>query len=118
SGGEQQRFGPRVPSVRLARQQEVPDRFGARAAARLTPLNHLVAARADLRGQSAQLGRLTDAFAALKGDEAAAHAQPNREVSPAQTRPKKPASPTSVSATSGMTCGVVSPVVTTRSATC
>jgi len=66
-----------------------------------------------------QLRRLADPLAAFEADEspAPAHAIPSSDFSPIHARVKKPASPTSSPATSGTTCGSVSPVVTTSCAT-
>ena len=92
------------------------------AAARLAGVDDVDAARPQRCGQRRQLGRFADPLPAFERDEAAGHgrhAAPNRLFRPVQMRPKKPASPTAVSATSGVTCGgMPSPVSTTRSAIC
>ena len=119
-GGEEQGFRFRAPAFVRAVEQEAADRLGAGAAARLARGHQINAACLKGRGQRLQLRRFANPLAPFEGDEAASrHAAPNRLFRPYQMRPKKPASPTSVSAASGITCGgEPSPVSTTRSAMC
>ena len=115
--GEEQCLGTRTPAIGLAFHQQRTDCFCAGAPARFTGCHDSVPARTECIGQRLKLGRFADALSAFKGDEFGAH-PPKNDIKPAQTRPKKPASETASSATSGMTCGAVSGVVTTRSAMC
>ena len=116
--GEQERLGFGRPAFDLSLQQERADRLGTGAAAGLAGLDDIEAARTQRRRQGLQLGGLADPFPAFEGDEAAGHAWPKRDFTPSQMRPKKPASPIAVSATSGVVCSGMSPAWTTRSAMC
>ena len=121
-GGEQQRLGRGAPALFVA----------GRAAARGSPRRPGCRPARGSRRQSMPAPRSASASAAtwvdlpapsppsrlMKRPRAVAHAIPNSCLKPIQMRPKKPASPTASPATSGITCGAVSAVVTTRSAIC
>ena len=118
-GGEQQRLDARAPAVGAACHQQVADRLRPRRAARLPRRYHGQATRAQCLGEAGELRRFADALPPFERDEATRQRQtPKKDQSPAHARRKNPASPTAFSATSGITCGGVEGVSTTRSAMC
>jgi len=112
---EQQRFRLRSPTLLGPGQEQFANSFGALASAWFAGDDDLQTALGQSFGEGPDLSGLADPFPAFEGDElsAFAHAIPNSDLRPSQMRPKKPALPTSSPATSGTTCGGVSPVVIT-----
>ena len=117
-GGEQQRFGLRAPAVLASAEQQFADLLGAFATARFAGHDHVEPALAQGRGERRTCVDLpTPSPPSRLMNFRGRHAIPNSDLSSSQIRPKNPALPTSSPATSGTTCGGVSPVVTTSWAT-
>ncbi len=120
--GEQESLRLRPVAIVLSAQEKLANGLGAVASARLAGEDHSDSALAQGRRERLCLRGLADALPAFETDEAAAGvaltAIPNSCLNPSQMRPKKPALPTSSPATSGVTCGCVSPVNTSKSAMC
>ena len=116
-GREQQRLAMRAPAPHRTLHQQAANRLRALTAAGLARHQCLDPTRAQRLGKQPRLSRFAGALPALERDEATRH-PPNSPFSPAHARPKKPASPTSLSATRGRRCSGMSGVVTTRSAIC
>src|SRR3954447_3999660 len=116
---EQEGFGLCAPSIIGTAEEEFTDLLRAVAATRFSSDKYVQATRPQRLGERLHLRRLADPLPAFQADEPAPrrHAIPNSDFRPTQMRPKKPALPTSSPATSGTTCGGVSPVVTTSCAT-
>src|SRR3954454_7365497 len=116
---EQEGFGLCAPSIIRTAEEEFTDLLRTVASARFSSDHEVQAPRPQRLGERLHLRRLADSLPAFKADElpACCHAIPNSDFRPTQMRPKKPALPTSSPATSGTTCGGVSPVVTTSCAT-
>ena len=115
--GEEQSFSSSIPAVFAAGHQERSDIFRAPCSAGFSCRDDGLAEGTKRVGNALDLSGLANTLPAFKGDEGAAQRQ-KKDIKPAQARPKKPATGTSFSATSGVICGGIPLIVTMRSAIC